>query len=339
MYELWHRIMEIRGACNLYPKSRCLGLRRTYLSFGGFMYTLMQWGCIVVSVHMLKTDFFDNSGGKCTQDSNCWYRVHNIEFLYLVAARWFLFLMRLLCFHSLGRAALPAIYAVKAKKTVWYVAFLIVFWLLAAASFYVQPIELDQATIEECTRRPFMLSEQVCQVFSFLDKVFSVAFMGQYDVDDVEGMGEIVTGLLNQTSFNGTLANTPISKYHIAVSVWLTLTSFLINILALNVFISLVSTEYDRTCAISIASLMQYRSHFMFRDLLRQIDCCPGRSPLSQSEEEEQHWIYIKSKEFSDKLPTWLEDHAERQMLKLLRLSKGKKISQLRFQLQSLGLK
>jgi len=308
--EILYRTAEVIGACVLYGHGACwLGLQKAFGGFWALAYTTTHWICLAISASMVWSLRQLQYEAPCKHDNGCWFKAHNCQFMLLVMARCSTFLMRLLCWEPLGEASLPAINAVRAKKTRWYTAFLVIFWLLAAAAFYVEPINLDTETAHVCKKSgTWPLAEEMCNFFAYLDKVFNVDFMGQFDLDELENVGKKIHASVDKGgTLEGLIHDSHWSKYHIATELWQIGSGFVINILLLNVFISIVSTEYDQTCKVAVANLMHYRSCFAFRDLLTRVawehfyTAEPGT--FAELNHFEQHLIYIKSDYYNEMHP------------------------------------
>jgi hypothetical protein len=170
-----------------------------------------------------------------------------------VAWRWVAFVIALLHTPILGEGVLSAMNALVSKASVRFLFFLIIGYFGALNAYFVFPIE-----------------EHVGRSELLFLKVYRLAFLGDFDLYELEGLdpafdghigkGGKLEGGLDDPSEEGII-------YKHGIRVFFVCVSFFFTISFMNVYIGILSNEYDTFRAWSRQTSLQLRSRLMARQL------------------------------------------------------------------------
>eukprot|EP00927_Polykrikos_kofoidii_P029672 TRINITY_DN25628_c0_g2_i1.p1 TRINITY_DN25628_c0_g2~~TRINITY_DN25628_c0_g2_i1.p1 ORF type:complete len:665 (-),score=115.15 TRINITY_DN25628_c0_g2_i1:91-2085(-) len=184
---------------------------------------------------------------------------HPVFFALSVFFRWAHFLMSLLSLESLGQTVLPAFHAATSYDSVMFVTFLTFAVLGATHSYWVLPIPDN------------------LKYFDTFIKIFRLSALGDFDMNDLEGLNQVITPQKDNYGNSVKMLMDPepdtqdTGPYHYGVRYLFVILSIVFSIMMMNVYIGLLSTEYDRAKKNSKAVLLKFRARLVIPIMLRRI--------------------------------------------------------------------
>jgi hypothetical protein len=181
---------------------------------------------------------------------------HPVFFAMSIFARWIYLIFGCLSTDSFGHTVLPAFFAVTSKDSALFISFMVLIILGMTTSSWVLPSQDNTA------------------FFDTLIKIFRLGALGDFDINDLEGVNQvIVTELVdgkNVTMLEDPEAGTQdLADFHYGVRLLFAIFSVLCTIMIMNVYIGLLSGEYVRAKTDVKTALASFRLRIAIPVLLK----------------------------------------------------------------------
>jgi len=227
-------------------------------------------------------------------------QTHPVWLSFACGAKWFEFLMSLLCIRSLGLNVLPAVNAMFSRESLWFLVFVLAGVGADFGDYYMYPIPENYHRINS-THHDWrtMLAPEGWQefVFGFM-KIFRLNIMGDFNLWELEGLDEeiLATGAWrNNTVKNNTEAAYldephlfgPYTRWHYGIRIFFMISCILIHLMLLNVYIGLLTKTYEKKASQKRQLLAEFRMVFALRQLL-----C--RLPIARLQSWYRSWLPVR---------------------------------------------
>jgi len=185
----------------------------------------------------------------CYRDSHSfehsWFDLHPVLLMFVVIIRWIQFLLSLLVSKYFGSTILPAFEAAISKESLRFLTFLLLILCASAHGYWSLPFG---------GQRYF---------WEILIRMFRMEYVGDFDMQELEGVHDH----MNLTT--GEINNGDGTEWHDGVRVMFIGCSMMTTIIAMNVYIGVVSKTYDALKQNSQRLVHHFRAQMTLRQLLR----------------------------------------------------------------------
>lgn len=231
-----------------------------------------------------------------------WIYDHPVFLSFMILIKWFHFLMSLFCTSTLGALIIPALHAATQPESGFFLVGLLLALLGSFHAYYVLPIEDNMGT---------SMSDWDGFVYSFM-KIFRLEALGDFDMDELEGVKQEIStnftmshgqgvfeGVIGETSYNGSI--------HQGIRLLFCVLSLAMTVVAMNVYIALLSSLYEDANRRRIQIHGQFRANYIYKILLgyyaaerfwaglNGFFCC--RSEQEKTEKEQNYGCWLLSRE------------------------------------------
>ena len=211
---------------------------------------------------------------------------HPVMISALVLIRWFLLAIDFLQIEQIGRRVVPIVHAVSRPPSIYFLFFLALILAGSFQSYSVFPIEENVGGINE--------------VLNTFLKVFRLEVLGDFDLDELEGINDKLIGQDVNGTIKGDVDADPAdwrNKYHRGVRFEFMVLSLCVTVVVMNVYIGLLGSLYDKAAQKKNQLYSHYLAsccyrHMCEKQLQRCCLVCPSRRQEKTREEGEYlYWL------------------------------------------------
>jgi len=202
-------------------------------------------------------------------------------FGFMIILRWFHLFIHLLGTRAVGQNVLPAISAITRNESLYYVSCLLLILMGSFHAYYSFAIEENVGSENDLTKEGFL---RVTQTFL---KIYRLTFMGDFDLFELEGVDEAVTGeihgkvtdhVVDADIVSGQVDDGDPTKSYLPIRLFFVVLSIVSNIMLMNVYIGLLSSLYDEAKAkkkhLHFHHLADLAYQYVVRRLFWEQCCC-----------------------------------------------------------------
>lgn len=201
----------------------------------------------------------------------------------LILFRWMHFIIALFQVESVGRNIVPVIHAVRQPESLFFMLFLLFALAASCHAYAVYPID-----------------ENVDETFNAILKIFRLEFLGDFDLDEMEGLDNVITGTVKNHTINAQLEESAYNqRFHQGIRTQFIFLSLCITLVAMNTYIGLLGELYSQ----AVTKKNQLYSHYVASTTYQHLcltiafrRCpCRARRPVYQHAEGMYWMAYNKA--------------------------------------------
>eukprot|EP00439_Symbiodinium_sp_Y106_P023505 s1322_g2.t2 len=221
----------------------------------------------------------------------------------LVLIRWTILSTNFLQIEQVGSNMVPVVLAVCQPASIFFLLFLGFMITAAFHAYYVFPIQ------ENVGGSGVLDADYLNHVLTTFLKVFRLAVLGDFDLNELEGINEHIEAKIVHTDEIKGKVEVPeeeySSKYHRTIRYEFVVLSLVITVVVMNVYIGLLGELYEKAERRCRQHYNNYRASCAYRHICEhyafaQVFCC-CRKTKPASEKEGLYWLsYSKTKLFDN---------------------------------------
>lgn len=226
----------------------------TALTFWNVAMFVVEILNVVVMIPLL-LQTYHGAGQDCMESA---LLLHPVMYAFIVGSKWVIVIMELMCTSTFGKYVFPAMHAITRRGSTSFIAFLGLAVSGCMQVYLSLPIEENQTSRGASAWVAFM-------------KVFRLALLGDFDVGELEGIDQVITGDVGHGNISATISEGAESEtFHDGIVLFILFVVISIGILSMNVAIGVVSNLYDDAKANANQLHCNYRAGFLFKMCLYQ---------------------------------------------------------------------